>query len=210
MFKRLTPFLLLGFLAAPELRAQGGRLESGAMRITAISGGLAHSSALVVDPAGSSDTRLTPGPTFGLELQFPDFPLGAFFAGIAASFSSLEHGSNLGVAAGPGSSGAQMILGTAGIVLEATDWFDNLRPTFRLGGGFKSYTFSANGASSNTSLTADLGVGFRAGTGPIEILGEIRFLPSAFDQAKLPLRGLSPQDQQQNDLMFTVGVTVRP
>ena len=210
MFKRLTPFLLLIFLAAPELRAQGGTLESGAMRITAISGGLTHGSALVVDPAGSSDTRLTPGPTFGLELQLPDFPLGAFFVGIAGSFSSLEHGVNLGVAAGPGSSAAAMILGTAGIVFEATDWFDNIRPTLRLGGGFKSYMFEADGASSNTSLTGDLGVGFRAGTGPIEILGEIRFLPSAFDQAKLPLRGLSPQDQQQNDLMFTVGVTVRP
>ena len=209
MFKRLTLSMLLGFLAAPALLAQGS-LESGAMRITAISGGLAHGSSLVVDPAGSSDTRLTAGPTFGLELQFPDFPLGSFFAGLAASFSSLEHGANLGVAAGPGSSGAAMILGTAGIVFEATDWFDNLRPTFRLGGGFKSYMFDANGASSNSSLTGDFGVGFRAGSGPIEILGEVRFLPSAFDQAKLPLRGLTPQDQQQNDLMFTVGVTVRP
>ena len=209
MFKRLTLSMLLGFLAAPALQAQGS-IESGAMRITAISGGIAHGSALVVDPAGSSDTRLTAGPTFGLELQFPDFPLGSFFAGIAASFSSLEHGANLGVVAGPGSSGAAMILGTAGVVLEATDWFDNMRPTLRLGGGFKSYMFDANGASSNTTLTGDVGVGFRAGSGPIEILGEVRFLPSAFDQAKLPLRGLSPQDQQQNDLMFTVGVTVRP
>ena len=209
MIKRLTLSMLLGCLAAPALQAQGS-LESGAMRITAISGGLAHGSALVVDPAGSSDTRLTAGPTFGLELQFPDFPLGSFFAGVAASFSSLEHGANLGVAAGPGSSGAAMILGTAGVVLEATDWFNNLRPTLRLGGGVKSYMFDANGASSNTSLTGDFGVGFRAGSGPIEILGEVRFLPSAFDQAKLPLRGLTPQDQQQNDLLFTVGVTVRP
>jgi hypothetical protein len=209
MFKRLTLSMLLGFLAAPALKAQGS-LESGAMRITAISGGIAHGSALVVDPAGSSDTRLTAGPTFGLELQFPDFPLGSFFAGLAASFSSLEHGANLGVAAGPGSSGAAMLLGTAGVVFEATGWFENMRPTLRLGAGFKSYMFDANGASSNTALTGDLGVGFRAGSGPIEILGEVRFLPSSFDQAKLPLRGLSPQDQQQNDLMFTVGVTVRP
>ena len=209
MFKRLTLSMLLGFLAAPALEAQGS-LEPGAMRVTAISGGVAHGSALVVDPTGSSDTRLTAGPSFGLELQFPDFPLGSFFAGVAASFSSLEHGANLGVAAGPGSSGAAMILGTAGLVFEATDWFDNLRPTLRLCGGFKSYMFEANGASSNTALTGDFGLGFRAGSGPIEVLGEVRFLPSSFDQAKLPLRGLSPQDQQQNDLMFTVGVTVRP
>lgn len=211
MFKRLTLSALLAFLVAPELAAQGGTvIESGAMRLTAISGGLAHGSALVVDPAGSSDTRLTPGTTFGLELQFPDFPIGSFYAGIAASFSSLEHGANLGVVAGPGSSSATMLLGTAGVVFEATDWFDNIRPTLRLGGGFKSYTFTTNGASSNTSLTGDVGLGFRAGTGSIEIASEVRFLPSAFDQAKLPLRGLTPQDQQQNDLLFTVGVTVRP
>jgi hypothetical protein len=211
MFKQLIFSIVLAALSAPTLAAQGGgMIESGSMRFTALSGGLTHGSALVVDPAGRSDTRLTPGPTFGLELQLPDFPLGSFFAGISASFSSLEHGANLGAIAGPGSSDAAMLLGTAGVVFEATGWFDNVRPTLRLGGGFKSYMFSTNGASSNTTLTGDFGAGFRAGSGPIEIAGEVRFLPSAFDQAKLPLRGLVAQDQQQNDLMFTVGVTVRP
>ena len=210
MFKRIAVFAALALLVTRELGAQGGAMESGSIRVTALSGGLAHGSALVVDPDGSSDTRLSPGPAFGLEVQVPDFPLGSFFAGIAASFSSLQHGANLGVAAGPGSSGAAVFLGTAGVLFEAKDWFENMRPTLRVGGGFKSYMFEANGASSVMSLTGDVGVGFRAGTGPIEVLGEIRFLPSAFDQAKLPLRGLSPQDQQQNDLMFTVGVTVRP
>jgi hypothetical protein len=38
----------------------------------------------------------------------------------------------------------------------------------------------------------------------------VRYLPSAFDQGKLPLRGLAPQDQRQTDLLFTVGVTVKP
>lgn len=50
----------------------------------------------------------------------------------------------------------------------------------------------------------------RASSGAIGIVAEIRYLPSAFDQAKLPRRGLAPQDQQQNDLLFTIGVTVRP
>ena len=52
--------------------------------------------------------------------------------------------------------------------------------------------------------------GFRGGTGPVEILAELRFLPSSFDQGKLPLRGLAPQDQAQNDLLFTIGVTIKP
>ena len=209
MFKQLTLSFTLAVAAVPALSAQG-IIESGAMRLTATSGGLAHSSALVVDPAGSSDTRLGPGPSFGLELQFPGFLIGSLYVGGAASFSTLQHGANLGVIAGPGSSSAAMLLGTAGLVFEANSWFDNLRPTLRVGAGFKSYMFETNGASSVMSLTGDFGLGFRAGTGPIEIASEIRFLPSAFDQAKLPLRGLTAQDQQQNDLMLTVGVTVRP
>jgi hypothetical protein len=129
---------------------------------------------------------------------------------VAGSFSTLEHGANLGIAAGPGSSGATIILGTAWLVFEASDWFDNLRPTLRLGGGLKAYSFTTTGASSYAAFTGDFGAGFRGGAGPIEISGEVRFLPSAFDQAKLPLRGLVPQDQQQNDLLFTIGVTVKP
>jgi hypothetical protein len=183
--------------------------SGGSIRVTAISGGLAHLSALVVDPAGTSDTRLSAGPTFGLEIQHPTFSFGSIYAGVAGSFSTLEHGANLGVVAGPGSSGATIFLGTAGLVLEG-DWFDNLHPTLRLGGGLKLYNFTTTGASSTTSVTADIGAGFRGGTGPIELMAELRFMPSSFEQAKLPLRGLSPQDQQQNDLLFTIGVTIKP
>jgi hypothetical protein len=42
------------------------------------------------------------------------------------------------------------------------------------------------------------------------VSGEVRFLPSTFDQAKIPLRGLVPQDQNQSDLLFTIGVTIKP
>jgi len=209
MSKRLTLSVWLLILVAPGLSAQSEPL-SRPLRVTAISGGLAHGSALVVDPAGTSDTRLGPGPTFGLELQYKMFSLGSLFGGVAGSFSTLEHGANLGVAAGPGSSGATVLLGTAGIVLEASDWFADFHPTLRLGGGLKSYSFTTSGASSFTTVTGDIGAGFRGGAGAIEISGEVRYLPSAFDQGKLPLRGLSPQDQRQTDLLFTVGVTVKP
>ena len=211
MFKRLTLSVLLSTLVASGLSAQGGdAIGSRSTRVTALSGGLAHTSALVVGPAGGTDTRLSPGPTFGLEIQFPTFSFASLYAGAAGSFSMLEHGSNLGATAGPGSSGATIILGTAGLAFEASDWFDNLRPTLRLGGGFKAYRFTMSGASSTMSPTADIGVGFRGGAGVIEIAGELRLLPSAFDQAKLPLRSLVAQDQQQTDLLFTVGVTIRP
>jgi hypothetical protein len=207
--KRLTLSVLLLALAVPGLTAQEA-ISSRSTRVTAISGGLAHGSALVVDPVGASDTRLSPGATFGLEIQHPTFSFGSLYAGVAVSFSTLEHGANLGVAAGAGSSGATIILGTAGLVLEASDWFDNLRPTLRLGGGLKAYSFTTEGASSYAGFTGDIGAGFRGGSGPIEISGEVRYLPSAFDQGKLPLRSLVAQDQRQTDLLFTVGVTVKP
>lgn len=207
MFQHLSRTVLLLALASPGIAAQE---PSRAFRVTALSGGLAHSSALIEDPAGTSDTRLGPGPMFGLELQYATFSFASMYGGVAASFSTLEHGANLGVVAGPGSSSATLILGTAGLVLEQTDWFANVRPTLRLGGGFKSYSFTASGASSNLTFTGDFGAGFRGGAGSIEISGELRYLPSAFDQAKLPLRGLVAQDQQQNDLLFTIGVTIKP
>jgi hypothetical protein len=205
----LTLSAALTALAAPVLLAQG-QSASRPVRLTAISGGLVHGSALVVDPAGQNDTRLDPGATFGLELQYGMFSSGSLYAGVAGSFSTLEHGANLGIVAGTGSSSVTIFLGTAGLVLEASDWFANVRPTLRLGGGIKAYSFTASGASSSTAFTGDIGAGFRAGAGAIEVLTEVRYLPSAFDQAKLPLRGQSPQDQRQNDLLFTIGVTVKP
>lgn len=207
--KCLTITLALAGTSASIASAQE-QIGSRSMRLTAISGGLAHVSSLVVDPAGKSDTRLTPGATFGLDLQFPALSFASIYASVAGSFSTLEHGTNLGVIAGSGSSATTMILGTAGLVFANTSWFDSFMPTLRLGGGMKLYNFSTNGASSYASPTADVGAGFRAGSGPIEVSAEIRWLPSAFDQGKLPLRGLTPQDQQQNDLLFAIGVTVRP
>jgi hypothetical protein len=54
-------------------------------------------------------------------------------------------------------------------------------------------------------------VGFRGvGAGPIEVSAEVRYLPSSFDQSRLPTRGIAPQDQRQNDLLFSIGFGIRP
>ena len=205
---RLALSMMMLLAAAAPLAAQAA--PTGKWRLSAVSGGLAHPSALVVDPAGASDTRLSPGPTFGLDVQYAAFSLGSVYGTVAGSFSTLEHGANLGLVAGPGSSGATLILGTAGVLLEADDWFANIRPTLRVGGGLKYYNFTTEGASSYAAFTGDIGAGFRGGAGAIEVAGEMRVMPSTFDQARLPLRGLAPQDQQQLDVLFTIGVTVRP
>jgi hypothetical protein len=200
------PAVLLA-VCASMLEAQG--TIGGSTRVSAVSGVLVHGSAVVVDPQGISDTRLSAGPTFGIEVLQSVFSFASIYAGVAGSFSTLEHGSNLSASVGPGSTGATVILGTAGLMLEG-DWFGTLRPTLRLGGGAKAYTFTMNGASSLLSFTGDVGAGFRGGSGMLEIAGEVRFLPSTFDQAKIPLRGFVAQDQNQSDVLFTIGVTIRP
>jgi hypothetical protein len=210
MHRVMRMALSAAVLAVSTTTLEGQNGTAGPTRVTAISGVMVHGSAVVVDPQGISDTRLSAGPTFGLEIQNRMFSFGSIYAGVAGSFSTLEHGANLAVSAGPGSSAATVILGTAGLMFEASDWFDNLRPTLRLGGGVKAYSFSMNGASSLISFTGDVGAGFRGGSGIMEIAGEVRFLPSAFDQAKIPLRGFTPQDQSQSDLLFSIGVTIRP
>jgi hypothetical protein len=48
------------------------------------------------------------------------------------------------------------------------------------------------------------------GSGPIEVTAEVRYLPSSFDQGKLPTQGIAPQNQRQNDLVFVVGIGIRP
>ena len=206
---RLALSLVMSLALASPLAAQSAT-PAGKWRLTAISGGLAHPNALVVDAVGSSDTRLSPGPTFGIDVQCPAFKLGFVYGTLAGSFSTLEHGANLDISAGPGSSGTTMILSTSGVVFEASDWFANVRPTLRVGVGVKYYHFTTGGASSFATFTGDIGAGFRGGAGAIEVAGEMRVLPSVFDQAKLPLRGLAPQDQRQLDVLFTIGVTVRP
>lgn len=206
---RLALSLVMSLAIASPLSAQAAT-PTGKWRLTAISGGLAHPSAVVEDAVGGSDTRLSPGATFGLDVQYSAFSLGSIYGTVAGSFSTLEHGANLGLVAGTGSSGATLILGTAGVLLEASDWFANIRPTLRVGAGVKYYNFTTEGASSYAAVTGDIGAGFRGGAGAIEVAGEMRVLPSAFDQGKLPLRGLTPQDQRQLDVLFTIGVTVRP
>jgi hypothetical protein len=180
------------------------------LRVTVMTGGLSPLSSVIVAPNGG-DTRLGAAPAFGLDLQYRVGGAAALYGSGAFAFGTLHHGSSLGAGSGS-SSDATIIAGTAGIVLDApSDWFGSaFRPMVRLGGGIKAYSFGVAGASSLVSPTGDFGLGFRAGSGAIEVGAEVRFLPSAFDQAKLPTRGIQAQDQRQIDLLFGIGVTVRP
>ena len=88
---RLALSLMVLLAMASPLAAQSAT-PTGKWRLTAISGGLAHPSAVVEDAVGGSDTRLSPGATFGLDVQYSAFSFGAVYGTLAGSFSTLEHG----------------------------------------------------------------------------------------------------------------------
>ncbi|MGQ0647718.1 MAG: hypothetical protein ACT4P7_09095 [Gemmatimonadaceae bacterium] len=186
--------------------ATGGTLGR-PLRVTAMTGGFAPRDAVIVDPQGA-DTRLGAAPAIALDLQYEMANRFSLYATAAAAFGTLHHGSNLASSVRGATSDAMMLAGTGGVLYEFSSGV--LRPTLRGGGGVKYYNLGTTGASNFAAPTADIGLGFRAGTGPIEVSAELRYLPSTFDQAKLPMRGLVGQKQRQTDILFGVGITVRP
>ena len=182
------------------------------LRITLMTGGLTPRSAVIVAASGGGDTRLSAAPAFGIDLQYRTFSRASIYGSAAVAFATLQHGTSLGASVGGSSSDATIMVGTAGLVLDApSDWSGTaFRPYARAGGGVKRYSFSTQGASSFITGTGDFGLGFRAGGGSLEVAAEVRYLPSVFDQGKLPTRGIVAQDQRQTDLLFGIGVTVRP
>jgi len=213
---RIAPRCLLlraGVCALVLAGAGGGQLLAqdvgpNPLRLSVITGGLAPRSAFIVDARGSGHTRLGPGPAFGLDVQYEALGDHALFASATFAFGTLHHGTNLGVSVRGATSDAVLYAATAGIVLNPFD--GALRPIVRLGGGLKGYSFDTEGAEGFITPTGDVGLGFRAGSGAVELGAEIRYLPSVFDQAKLPTRGIVAQDQRQTDLVFGITVTVRP
>jgi len=190
--------------------AQAQEVE-GTWRVGASAGAWVPFSALIKS-ADSFDTRVSAGPAFLLEASYhATEPVSVYASGLFASGTV-----RLGSAIRPDVVGpSNMVVvagGTAGVVLSPTDWLgEHIQPTLRLGGGFKWYRFDLTGADSQLRPTADLGVGFRGvGAGPVEVSAEVRYLPSSFDQSRLPTRGIETQDQRQTDLMLTIGFAIRP
>jgi hypothetical protein len=199
--------LVLG-LAPLRLWAQEATVGPDQLRFSVMTGGLTSRSALIVDARGSGDTRLGAGPAFGVDFQYQALGRSALYASGAVAFATLQHGTNLGVAVRGTTSDAVLFAATGGVVV---DMFSGaLRPLVRLGGGLKGYSFSTEGADGFITPTGDVGLGFRAGSGAVELGAEVRYLPSVFDQAKLPTRGIVAQDQRQSDLLFGITLTVRP
>ncbi|MCU0633552.1 MAG: hypothetical protein MUE41_01660 [Gemmatimonadaceae bacterium] len=196
---------------APAPGAQ--RVGEGSWRISATAGGFAPRSAAIASEATGLETTLESGPALSLDIQYVASKSLSVYASGTGAFSRLSLGSAIApVAVGPSRS-ATVLAGTGGLVLTApgSAFGNHFQPILRIGGGFKAYQFNLAGADSQLRPTGDFGIGFRGvGSGPIEISAELRYMPSTFDQGKLPTRGITPQAQRQTDLLFGVGVSIRP
>ncbi len=203
--------LVTGVLLATAAGAQNAQDAQGTWRIGLSTGGYVPLSSLII-AADKRDTQLEAGPAFSLDAQYRLRGSIAIYGNGLLAFGAVRLGSSIQPAVVGPSSQVMLISGTAGVFLSGSDLLGPwLQPTLRLGGGFKSYSFDLTSAEGQVSPTADLGIGLRAlGIGRIDLSAEVRYLMSAFDQAKLPIRGITPQDQRQNDLVFSIGFGIRP
>jgi len=197
-------------LLATTVTAQTPQPDRGRWRLGAATGAYVPFSALI-RAADLNDTELTAGPFFSLEPQYLTSRYVTIYANGTLAFGTIRPGSSIQPAATGPSNQMMLGTGTAGVRLTTGSPGDWIEPTLRAGGGFKWYSFDLTGAADQVRPTADVGLGFRGiGTGGIEFTAEVRYLLSSFDQSKLPTRGIAPQDQRQNDLVFSVGVWIRP
>jgi hypothetical protein len=209
--RRALGLLAGALMAATVASAQTQQTGPGRWRFGASTGGYVPLSSLII-AADSHDTRLGAGPAFSLDLQYLASNTVAVYANGILTFGTITLGSSIRPSVVGPSNQVMLTGGTAGLLFTATDWLgEHLQPTFRLGGGFKWYAFDLAETEDQLRPTVDIGLGLRGvGTGPIEVTAEVRYLLSSFDQAKLPTQGIAPQDQRQNDLVFTIGVGIRP
>ena len=213
--RRLLVLVAGATMAAPAAGAQAPargaqRTGGSSWRVGASTGGYVPRSSVIISADGSN-TRLSAGPSFSLDLQYLASRSVSVYANGTVTFSTITLGTSIRPSVIGPSNQVLLTGGTAGLLLTSGWLGEHLQPTLRLGGGFKWYSFDLAGAQNQWRPTADIGLGFRGvGSGPIEVTAEVRYLPSSFDQSKLPIRGIVPQAQRQNDLLFGVGIGIRP
>ena len=205
-FVRRTALQTLGLVTlATSVSPQSA--DSSSWRLGASAGAFMPRSALI-KAADGRNTTLDAGPAFALDIQYLTSTSVAIYGNFFTAGSAITLGSAIQPDVVGPSNQVLLLGGTAGVLFSPGS--GNLRWTLRAGGGFKGYMFDLTGAEDQWRPTVDIGVGFRGGSGPIGVSAEVRYLGSSFDQSKLPIRGITPQNQQQNDLFFTVGIAIRP
>ena len=205
--------LLLAGATVAATAAGAQPAAKGTWRVGASTGAYSPRSSVIIGADGSN-TRLGAGPSFSLDVQYVAARSVSVYADGFTAFSTITLGTSIRPAVIGPSNQVTLMGGTAGVLLTVPGHGEGgarLQPTLRLGGGLKGYSFNLTDARNQWRPTGDIGLGFRGvGSGPIEVTAEVRYLPSSFDQAKLPIRGIVPQSQRQNDLLFGIGIAIRP
>jgi hypothetical protein len=209
--RRALGFMACAMMIASVASAQTPQADRSRWRIGAATGGYVPFSPLI-RTTDSHYTRLEAGPAFSIEAQFMVSGFASAYTSGILGFGTIRLGSSIRPAIVGPSNQVMLAGGTAGVMLAPANWLGaHLQPTLRLGGGLKWYAFDLTDAENQMRPTADIGLGFRGiGLGAIEVTAEVRYLPSSFDQGKLPTRGIAPQNQRQSDLFFSIGIGVRP
>jgi len=208
--RRVAGFVTGAMLLAAAASAQTTQTAPGRWRLGAFTGAYVPFSPLI-RAADSNHTRLAAAPAFALEAQYLASSYLAAYANGLLAFSRIRLGSTIRPGVVGPSDHVVLAAGTAGLILTTDLLGENLQPTLRLGGGLKAYFFDLAGAENQVRPAADLGVGFRGiGIGGVEVSTELRYLPGSFDQDRLPTRGIAPQAQRQTDLLFSIGIAIRP
>lgn len=197
--------------AAGAQSTQSTQDAQGPWRIGVSTGAYVPLSSLII-AADTRDTHLGAGPSFSLDAQYRVRSSLALYGNGTLAFGDVRLGSSIQPAVVGPSSRVMLAGGTAGLFLTSPGLLgQHLQPTLRVGGGFKVYAFDLTDADSQLRPTADIGVGVRGiGVGRIDVTAEVRYLVSSFDQSKLPIRGIAPQSQRQNDLVLAIGFGIRP
>lgn len=212
MGRRMSAVAVSSLLLANAVGAQASSQVVGneTWRLGASVGVFAPRSPVVIAPEGGTDTRLNASSAFSIDLQYLWSPLFATYANGLASFTSMARGSTMRASTGP-SDQVSIMGGTIGAMLSPKWLGETIRPTLRAGVGYKGYMFDLTDVESQWRTTGDFGIGFRAANSQkLEVSAEMRYLPSSFDQGKLPLRSVTPQAQRQSDFLFGIAVSVRP
>jgi hypothetical protein len=203
--------LVLVALSAAMLSASG--LSAQSLAVRSHLGTFAPLMPLVAIGDGyNNDIELGAAPAYGLALDVGLTPAVSIYGGIQATFTRLNHSGvmELRDLDGHSSSRVNLLMPTGGFIYSPEIGKSAIRPTIRLGAGVKLYDFDLYDVKKLTSnLVGDAGLGFSAGSGPIALTTEARWLPSRFDARTLPLRVIGNTMQNQNDWLFSVGFSVK-
>lgn len=207
---RLLSTLVLLLCSQASAAAQGG------IRITPYVGSFEPMFPMVSVADGlNPDVELSSAPLVGVEVAgaLARFPWLHAYTGIAHTAPRLHLSGAMESAPANGPSvRSRILVPTAGIVLSPRLGNLPFRPTLRLGGGVKSYTFDlAEQRSRVANFTGDVGFGAAAAwPGGPGLSAEARWLPSRFNARNLPIRSDGGERQEQNDWVFQIGLRLTP